>query len=118
MPSSLQRYTELEVLQQFHATLNSAIVDPDVFASHLIAKGFMTKQVAASQMPLGFSDYRKVGNLLGIVDSHIKSSRVVSYERLREKFYAFLSILGELGHYDIARRMEEQCCTLKVLLII
>ena len=114
VPSSLQRYTELEVLQQFHATLNSAIVDPDVFASHLITKGFMTNEVAANQMPLGFSNYRKVGNLLGVVDSHIKSSRIVSYERLREKFCAFLSILGspEIGLYDIARRMEEQCCML------
>ena len=112
MASSLQRPVELDILQQFHATLNSSILDPDVFSSHLISKGFITKQVAANMMPLGISKYQKVGNLLGVVDSHIRSGRVVSYEQLKERFAIFLSILTELGHSDIAKQMEKQCCML------
>lgn len=108
----LQRPKELDVLQQFHATLNSAIVDPNVFSSHLISKGFMTQQTANNKMPLGISDYQKVGNLLGVVDSHIKSARVSGYERLKEKFNTFLSILLELGLGDTATQMEKQCCML------
>ena len=112
--ASLQRHIELDVLQQFHATLNSSIPDPNVFASQLIANGFITKLTADNKMPLGISNYQKVGNLLGVVDSHIKSTRVVSYERLKEKFSTFLSILGspEVGLQDIAKQMEEQCCML------
>ena len=113
--ASLQRCTEFDIVQKFYATLNSSITDADVFASHLIAEGFISGEVAANKMPLGFSNYKKVGNLLRVVDSHIKSARVVSYERVKNRFKTFLSILSnpelDLGH--IAREMEEQCCMLK-----
>ena len=108
----LQRPKELDVLQQFHDRLNSAIVDPNVFSSHLISNGFVTQQTANNKMPLGIPDYQKVGNLLVVVDSHIKSARVSGYEQLKEKFNTFLSILLELGLSDIATQMEKQCCML------
>jgi hypothetical protein len=115
--ASLQRYAEFDVVQRFHATLNSSITDADVFASHLITEGFISREVAANKMPLGFSTFQKVSNLLGVVDSHIKSARVVSYERVRDRFKIFLSILSnpelDLGH--IAWKMEEQCCMLRIL---
>ena len=112
--ASLQRYAEFVVFQRFYATLNTSITDPDIFAVHLIAEGFMSRQVADNKMPLGFSYFQKVGNLLGVADSYIKSARVVSYERVRDRFKTFLSILRnpdlDLGH--IAGEMEEQCCKL------
>ena len=111
---SLQRYTEFDVLQRFHAILNSSITDPNIFAAHLIAEGFMSQQVADNKMPLGFSNFQKVGNLLGVVDSHIKSVRVVSYERVRDRFKAFLSILSYLDLGHVAREMEQLCCMLKM----
>ena len=115
--ASLQRCTESDIFQKFYATLNSSITDADVFASHLIAERFISRQVAANKMPLGFSNYQKVGNLLGIVDSHIKSAGVVSYDRVRERFKTFLSILSnaELGLGHIAWEMEQQCCMLNII---
>ena len=111
LPPSLQRYVECDVLQSFHATLNSSIVDPDVFASHLIQNKFMSRQTADNKMPLGFSNYRKVGNLLGIVDSRIKTAGTVSREHVRNRFNVFLSILSSaLGLQDIADQMAYQCC--------
>ena len=111
LPPSLQRYVECDVLQKFYATLNSSIVDPDMFAAHLIQNEFMTQQTADNKMPLGFSNYRKVGNLLGIVDSHIKTAGIVSREHVRNRFNVFLSILSSaLGLQDIADQMAYQCC--------
>ena len=113
---SLRRSAESDVLQHFHADLNSAIVDPDVFAAQLIQYEFTTKQVADNKMPMGFSDYRKVGNLLGIVDAHIRSVGSVTPERVRERFIIFLSILrNKLGLNNLAQRMENECCMCSVL---
>ena len=54
--ASLQRCTEFDMIQKFYATLNSSITDADVFASHLITEGFISRQVAANKMPTGFSN--------------------------------------------------------------
>ena len=108
---SLKRSTESAVLQHFYAELNSSISDPDVFAAQLIQHEFTTRQTADNKMPLGFSDYRKVGNLLGIVDSHIRSVSSVSPEQVKERFTTLLSILrNALGLGGIAQKMETECC--------
>lgn len=110
LPPSLQYCIECDVLQRFYATLNSSIVDPDLFAAHLIQNGFTTRQTADNKMQ-GFSDYCKVGHLLGVVDAHIKTACVVSHEHVRSRFDVFLSILGNvLGHQAIAQQMADQCC--------
>ena len=63
-------------------------------------------------MPLGLPDYRKVGNLLGLVDSHIRSTSSVSPERVKERFISLLSILyNKLDLGSIAQKMEHECCT-------
>ena len=111
---ALQRCKEFDVFRRFYASLNSSISDPDVFAANLISEGFVSRAVAANKMPLGISNYQKVGNLLGVADAHIKSAGVVSYDRVRERFKAFLSVLSspELGlDPSIPTQMEEQCCT-------
>jgi hypothetical protein len=62
-------------------------------------------------MPLGISNYRKVGNLLGIVDSHIRSVSSVSPERVKERFITLLLILrNKLGLDGLAQKMETECC--------
>ena len=110
-PLSLKRSTESDVLQHFYAELNSSISDPDVFAAQLIQHKFTTKQTADNKMPLGISNYRKVGNLLGLVDSHIKSVSSVSPERVKERFITLLLIIrNKLGLDDIAQKMEVECC--------
>ena len=108
MASSLQRPVELDVLQRFYSDLNSKIIDPNIFANQLISKGFTTKLTATNKMPLGLSNYEKVSNLLGVAEAHIKSIDT------REKFGAFLSILGshDLGLQEIAEQMKEACCML------
>ena len=108
---SLKRSTESDVLQRFHAELNSSITDPDQFAAELIQHKFTTKQTADNNMPFGIPKYRKVGNLLGIVDSHIRSVSSVSPERVKEKFITLLLILcNKLGLHDVAQKMETECC--------
>ena len=108
---SLERPTESDVLQQFHADLNSSITDPDQFAAQLIQHKFTTKQTADNKMTSGVSDYRKVGNLLGIVDSHISSVSSVSPEKVKERFVTLVSILrNKLGLDDLAQKMETECC--------
>ena len=108
---SLKRPTESDVLQRFHAKLNSSITDPDRFAAELIEHKFTTKQTADSKMPLGVPEYRKVGNLLGIVDSHIRSVSSVTPEKVKERFMTLLLILhDELGLDDLAQKMETECC--------
>ena len=107
---SLKRSTESDCLQHFYATLNSSITDPDIFAAQLIQYEFTTRQTADNKMPLGIPSYRKVGNLLGIVDSHIRSISSLSPGRVKERFLILLSILHELGHRDVAQKMEIECC--------
>ena len=102
---------ESDVLQHFYAELNSSITDPDVFAAQLIQHKFTTKQIADNKMHLGISNYCKVGNLLGIVDSHIRSVSSVSPEQVKERFLTLLSILhNEIGLDDIAHKMKIECC--------
>lgn len=82
-----------------------------MFASQLIQYEFTTKLTADNKMPLGLSDYRKVGNLLALVDSHIRSISSVSPERVKERFITLLSILRDkLQLGDIAQKMEYECC--------
>ena len=107
---SLKRYTESDCLQHFFAALNSYITDPDMFAAQLIQYEFTTRQTADNKMSLGIHNYRKVGNLLGIVDSHFRSINSLSPERVKERFLIFLSILHELGLHDVAQKMEIECC--------
>ena len=115
MPQSLQRYVESDVLRRFYATLNSSIVDPDLFATHLIQNGFVTRQIAENKMPLGVSDYHKVQNLLGVVDAHIETA---GSEDVMRRFHIFLSILGNVfGLHDIAGQMASQCCMFNASLV-
>ena len=94
-----------------YAELNSSITDPDMDAAQLIQYEFTTRQTADNKMPLGIPNYRKVGNLLGIVDSHIQSLSSVSPERVKERFLTLLAILrNKLGLVDIAQKMENECC--------
>ena len=108
---SLKRSTESDVLQRFHAELNSSITDPDLFAAQLIQHKFTTEQIADNKMPLGVPNFRKVGNLLGIVNAHIGSVSSVSPERVKERFMTLLLILrNKLGLDDLAQQMETECC--------
>ena len=108
---SLKRSTESDVLQRFHADLNSSILDPDRFAAELIQYKFTTEQTADNKMPLGVSNFRKVGNLLGIVNAHISSVSSVSPERVKERFDTLLLILrNKLGLEGLAQQMETECC--------
>ena len=108
---SLKRSTESDVLQRFHSELNSSITDPDQFAAELIQHKFMTKQTADNKMSLGVFSYGKVGNLLGIVDSHIRSVSSVTPERVKERFVTLLLILrNKLGLDGLAQQMEMECC--------
>ena len=62
-------------------------------------------------MPLGVSNYRKVGNLLGLVDSHIRSVSSVTPERVKERFVTLVLILrNKLGLDGLAQKMEMECC--------
>ena len=108
---SLKRSTESDVFQKFYAELNSSITDPDQFAAELIQHKFMTKQTADNKMSLGVFSYGKVGNLLGIVDSHIRSVSSVTPERVKERFVTLLLILrNKLGLDDLAQKIEMECC--------
>ena len=113
MPPSLRRYRECDVLQKYSATLNEAIDDPQTFYRLLVANQFVSKQSAKNKINVtGVSDYKKVGDLLDLVDSRIKTAGVVSHEKVTEKFKLFLSILSndELGQKDVAEQMEAECC--------
>ena len=112
MPSSLCRYPEYDVLQKYYAALNGAIESPQIFSSHLIANGFITQQSAANKIKImGVSDYEKVGDLLGVVDSQLRTAGAVSPEKVTEKFKVFLSILSNpLGLREISEQMEAECC--------
>lgn len=111
LSQSLKRSTESDVFQRFYAEMNSSITDPDQFAAELIQHKFTTKQTADNKMPSGIPNYRKVGNLLGIVDSHIRSVSSVTPERVKERFIILLLILrNKLGLDGLAQKMETECC--------
>ena len=107
-----RRSVELELFEKRSADLNGTIKDPDVFSRHLIAKQFVTDQVATNILTTGgISDYAKVGKLLHAFRSKLATSR--DPDTRKEKFCTFLKILPKFDP-DLAEEISREYgkCTL------
>ena len=100
--SSLKRCVEVEVLKSHFAQLHEAVVNPDVFGTHLMQCGFATfTDISGIVSTLGYSNHQKMSQLLEIACSRIRTA--TSKESARNLFNQLVLIFANcLDRVDIA----------------
>ena len=102
MMSSLERCVEVEVLESHYAQLLEAVVNPDVFGTHLVQCGFATStDISSVVSSVAFSNHQKMTQLLEIVCSRIRTA--IPRDSARTLFDKLVLIFANhLDRFDIA----------------